>query len=126
LAGVGATTWCAADAAEALRKVPEIGQLDLLLTDLQMPVMNGDELARRLLALEPDLKVLYLTGYSNRLFADRIALWENEAFLEKPCTINGLLEAVSLATGGHSSLMTRPVSPVQADSGHSEIVPQLL
>ena len=72
--------------------------LNLLVTDLTMPKMNGDELARRLRVLQPDLPVLYLTGFSDRLFADRMQLWENEAFLDKPCSINGLLEAMSLVS----------------------------
>ncbi|HVZ22222.1 MAG TPA: response regulator [Vicinamibacterales bacterium] len=103
LNGAGVTTWSAAGAEEALRLVHEIDGIDLLLTDLQMPHMNGDELARLLRRDDPALKVLYLTGFSDRLFADRAMLWEDEAFLDKPCTINGLLEAVSLATTGRIS-----------------------
>ena len=48
LTGAGITTWSAAGGGEALRMVPTLGKLDLLLTDLMMPSMNGDELARRL------------------------------------------------------------------------------
>jgi len=76
-------------------------QPSLLLTDLMMPAMNGDELARRLRVQSPDLRVLYLTGFSDRLFADRLVLWQNEAFLEKPATVAALREAVSLALFGH-------------------------
>ena len=68
---------------------------DLLLTDVKMPQMTGDELARRLRQDEPSLKVLYLTGYSDQLFREKTTLWQDEAFLEKPCTIEGLLQAVS-------------------------------
>src|SRR5262245_51991483 len=69
---------------------------DLLFTDLMMPEMNGDELAGRLRSQWPSLKVLYLTGHSERLFAERMTLWADEAFLDKPCTVAALLEAVSL------------------------------
>ena len=62
--------------------------------------MTGDELARRLRHDEPTLKVLYLTGYSEQLFNKKSTLWQDEAFLEKPCTIEGLLQAVSLITLG--------------------------
>ncbi len=103
LIGAGMTTWCAADGAEALRIASAVGKLDLLLTDLMMPSMTGDELARRLRLTDPDLKILYLTGFSDRLFAERSALWEGEAFLDKPCTIKGLLEAVSLAARGDTT-----------------------
>lgn len=47
-----------------------------------MPQMAGDELARRLRQSEPSLKVLYLTGFSDRLFKERVTLWEDEAFLD--------------------------------------------
>jgi two-component system cell cycle sensor histidine kinase/response regulator CckA len=65
-----------------------------------MPQMQGDELARRLRQRQPALKVLYLTGYSDQLFKDKITLWEDEAFLDKPCSVKGLLEAVSLLLFG--------------------------
>jgi hypothetical protein len=53
---------------------------------------------------EPSLKVLYLTGFSDRLFKERSSLWEDEAFLEKPCSIKGLLQAVSLLHTGKIEL----------------------
>ena len=54
--------------------------------------------ARRL--SDPSLKILYLTGYSDRLFKDKVTLWEDEAFLDKPCTVKSLMEAVSLLLSG--------------------------
>ena len=86
----------ACDGADAVDAAKKIERLDLLVTDLMMPKMSGDELARQLQSDERDLPVLYLTGYSDRLFADRMQLWENEAFLDKPCSVKGLLEAVAL------------------------------
>ena len=73
---------------------------DLLVTDVNMPQMTGDELARRLRQIEPGLKVLYLTGYSDQLFKEKQTLWQDEAFLEKPCSVKGLLQAVSLLSFG--------------------------
>ena len=75
--------------------------LDILVTDVMMPQMTGDELARRLRLKEPDLKILYLTGFSDRLFKDKVTLWEDEAFLDKPCSVKSLKEAVSLLISGH-------------------------
>jgi hypothetical protein len=49
---------------------------------------------------QPGLKVLYLTGYSDKLFGAKNTLWSDEAFLEKPCSVNGLREAVSLLMRG--------------------------
>ena len=79
----GCRTFIAHDGAEAVTLAATINDLDLLVTDLMMPTMNGDELARRLRATDPDLPVLYLTGFSDRLFADRMQLWQSEAFLDK-------------------------------------------
>ncbi len=91
----------AADGAAALKVASEHGPFGLALIDLIMPSMNGDELARRLRCEDPDLKVLYFTGYADRLFADKPTLWDQEAFLDKPVTIAGLQEAVSLLLFGH-------------------------
>ena len=85
---------------EALRLLAGDVPFDLLLTDLVMPEMSGDELARRARLSRPDLKVLYLTGYSDKLFSVRPMLWEHEAFIDKPVTLDGLREAVSLAIFG--------------------------
>ena len=68
----GYATTVAADGLEALSIADAQDPFDLVLTDVVMPGMHGDELARQLLRREPDLKVLYFTGYSDRLFADRL------------------------------------------------------
>jgi CheY-like chemotaxis protein len=86
----------ATSGAAAIATVAEEGPPDLLLTDLKMPQMNGDELAAKLRQATPDLKVLYLTGFSQALFSSRGQLWEGEAFLEKPCAPAALIEGVSL------------------------------
>lgn len=69
---------------------------DALITDLMMPNMNGDELARRLRASSPDIKVLYLTGFSDQLFKEKTVLWDGEAFLDKPASPQAVREALSL------------------------------
>jgi two-component system cell cycle sensor histidine kinase/response regulator CckA len=91
----------AADGAEAIKTVEKQGGLDLLVTDLMMPEMTGDELARRLRQTDRDLKVLYLTGFADQLFKEKVTLWHGEAFLEKPCSVKGLREAVALLFFGH-------------------------
>jgi CheY-like chemotaxis protein len=95
----GYETATASDGAEAL-ETARGKQIDLLLTDVNMPQMSGDELARRLRAEDPGLKVLYLTGFSDQLFKEKNTLWQDEAYLEKPCSIAGLREAVALITLG--------------------------
>jgi len=81
---------------------------DILVTDLMMPEMPGDEVAPRVRAFKRGLKVLYLTGFSDHLFKDRVRLFEGEAFLDKPCSAQGLLEAVSLLVFGHIENPLRP------------------
>jgi two-component system, cell cycle sensor histidine kinase and response regulator CckA len=91
----------ARDALEALRVIERHqDQIHLLVTDVMMPQMTGDELARRLRLNQPSLKVLYLTGFSDRLFKEKVTLWQDEAFLDKPCGIKGLMEAVALLLFG--------------------------
>ena len=102
LKGAGYATALAPDGPAAIG-LAEQGRFDLLLTDEIMPQMTGHELARRLRIADPRLKVLYLTGYSDRLFAEKGGLWEDEAFLDKPCSVNGLRQAVSLLLEGHLS-----------------------
>lgn len=100
LSDAGYRTTLAADGPEAVEVASKLDRLDVLVTDLMMPEMQGDELARRLRAESPSLKVLYLTGYSDRLFKDKVTLWEDEAFLDKPCSVKGLLQAVALLLFG--------------------------
>ena len=96
----GYQTAFACDGPEALEVAATLGPFDILITDVMMPQMTGDELARRLRQGERGLKVLYLTGFSDRLFKEKVTLWEDEAFLEKPCCVKGLLQAVSLLLFG--------------------------
>ncbi len=74
-------------------------QIDLLVADLNMPGLSGDEMVRQIRTTRPDLPVLYVTGYIDRLL-DARPLWEREAFLEKPFSVTGLREAVSLLLYG--------------------------
>jgi two-component system cell cycle sensor histidine kinase/response regulator CckA len=97
-------TVTASDGPEAIDLVASRGPFDILVTDMMMPAMTGDELARRLRLQEPSLKVLYLTGFSERLFRQKSTLWEDEAFLDKPCSVRGLLEAISLLLTGRVNI----------------------
>ena len=96
LLGVGYTTTTASGGADALRVAATLGALDVLVTDLMMPEMAGDELARQLRQRHPLLKVLYLRGFNDHLFEKKPTLWADEAFVDKPCSVTGLIQAVSL------------------------------
>ena len=107
LSKAGYHTTLAVDGSAAIAVAGGGGRFDLLLTDVMMPEMTGAELARRLRQDRPHLKVLYLTGYADQLFTEKVTLWEDEAFLEKPCSAAALLEAVSLAITGRIGAGTR-------------------
>jgi CheY-like chemotaxis protein len=88
---------------EALRIVAAQHPFDVFVIDVLMPQMYGDELARQLRQMHPDVKVLYFTGYSDHLFKEKLTLLADEAFLDKPVTSPALLEAVSLLLFGHTN-----------------------
>ena len=90
----------AEDPKQACDTMTNTGPLDLLIADFRMPEVTGDEVARRFRAAKPDVKVLFITGYADDLFAERSTLWDGEAFLEKPFSKKGLLEAASLLLFG--------------------------
>ncbi len=96
----GYETLIASDGPDAIAVAAKAGNIDILVTDVMMPEMSGDELARRLRQGDAGLKVLYLTGYSDHLFKEKVTLWEDEAFLDKPCSVRGLQQAVSLLLFG--------------------------
>ncbi len=85
----------AADGAKALALVNGYpGPIDLLLTDVVLPGMNGRELAECLKKLLPAVKVLYTSGYSQNLIANRGVLYGDVAYIAKPYTPDGLATKV--------------------------------
>jgi two-component system cell cycle sensor histidine kinase/response regulator CckA len=82
----------------------ELGErFDLVVLDVAMPQLSGEMLAARMRHHDPDLKVLYVTGYDEALFQAHPVLWEGESYLEKPFTSEGLQQAVALALYGTTS-----------------------
>ena len=96
---------------EALDVMASRARVDFLIADLDMPVMRGEEMAKQIRALRPDLRVLYVTAHSEQLFKERPELIEGEAFLDKPFTMRGLLEAVSLLKTGFIKAPPAPPPP---------------
>jgi len=73
--------------AEALRISDSADEdIPLLVTDVVMPQMSGRELARRLRARRPSLRVLYLSGYTEEAIAQHGVIEPDAAFLQKPFT----------------------------------------
>ncbi len=60
------------------------GKMDLLITDVVMPEMNGRELSEQLRILHPDLKVLFMSGYTSNVIAHRGVLEDGVYFIPKP------------------------------------------
>ena len=70
---------------QAIRATKEYaGDIDLLITDVVMPEMNGQELAKNLLALHPKLRIIYMSGYSGNVIARHGVLDEGVNFIQKP------------------------------------------
>ncbi len=70
-------------------------EISLLLTDMVMPDgMNGKELARQLLTEAPELKVIYMSGYSAEVAGKDLALEEGKNFIGKPFSAQKLVEAI--------------------------------
>ncbi|MHB8941363.1 MAG: ATP-binding protein, partial [Desulfobacteria bacterium] len=87
LTGDGYPVLAAGDALEALSLLERhSGPVDLLLTDLMMPGMNGIDLARRLMPLHPGMKVLLMSGYSEEEIGKFVEKEPGAAFLQKPVT----------------------------------------
>jgi PAS domain S-box-containing protein len=73
------------------------GDIDLLITDVVMPEMNGRELARRLLSRHPGMRRLYMSGYTADVIAHHGVLEEGIHFLQKPFTAQLLSARVAAA-----------------------------
>lgn len=90
----------AASAEEALALASRSATaLDLLLTDVMLPGMQGRELAERLFAASPGLKVLYVSGYSDDEAVRTGGFPQGSKFLQKPFTLGALVRKVREALG---------------------------
>jgi two-component system cell cycle sensor histidine kinase/response regulator CckA len=90
----GYTILPAADGREALQRFESCEQVDLLITDVVMPGMSGPELSDILKRENPDLKVLYISGYTENPFVCAGILENRIDFLAKPFTPDALCRKV--------------------------------
>jgi two-component system cell cycle sensor histidine kinase/response regulator CckA len=90
----------ASGASEAFAMLKDGLTPDLIIADLDMSELSGEEMVGRIHAARPNQKVLYVTGNIDRLLDARSLLWDGEAFLDKPFNANGLREAVALLLFG--------------------------
>jgi PAS domain S-box-containing protein len=76
------------------------GAIHLLATDVIMPEMNGRDLAERLMADKPDMKCLFMSGYTSDIIANQGVLGENVSFIQKPFSKRELATKVRQALSG--------------------------
>jgi PAS domain S-box-containing protein len=79
------------------------GAIDLVVTDVMMPGCGGPELLSRLQVGSPDLKVLYMSGYTAQSTANRTGIDRGLPFLQKPFTAAGLVKHVRDALDRHAN-----------------------
>jgi CheY-like chemotaxis protein len=87
--------------------------IDLLMTDVMMPGMNGCQLAEILLARVPSLRVLFMSGYAEDVLATNVGLVPGAAFLGKPFkpkTLVTKVREVLDAPPGTGALGGKPIS----------------
>ena len=95
LAKNGYQVLAAASPADALDRCErESGHIHLMITDVVMPGMNGLQLATQAAKSRPEMKVLYVSGYTNNTIVHHGVLDEGVAFLQKPITPEALLRKV--------------------------------
>jgi PAS domain S-box-containing protein len=103
LEGCGYTVLVAKDGAEALEIADRYEDpIDLLLTDVVMPKVNGPELAQRLATVRPQVKILYMSGYTERDMSDHDLLQQDTPSLEKPFSLHTLASKVREALDTHA------------------------
>lgn len=91
----GYTVLEARDSGEALRLSEQHwGLIHVLVTDMVMPGMSGRQLAARLAPVRPELRVLYVSGYTDNAITHHGVLEPETPFLQKPFTPNALVRKV--------------------------------
>jgi len=97
----GYTVHSAASGAEALKVMEETGgRVDLVVSDVVMPEMDGPSLLRELRRTRPDLKIIFVSGYAEDAFARNLPDNERFSFLPKPFTLKQLATAVKAVLAG--------------------------
>jgi len=108
----------ASNAREALQLASkQAGRIDLLLTDVIMPEMNGADLADQLQPLQPGLVTVFMSGYAESDVARRISRTP-ATHIQKPFTVQALLSQVSEALQRKSPGCQKSVAPGYVPEEH--------
>jgi len=92
---LGYTVLSAATPGQAIQQAQEYnGEIQLLITDVVMPEMNGRDLGTNLLSYYPDMLQLFMSGYTADIIAHQGVLDDSVNFIQKPFTVQGLAEKV--------------------------------
>jgi CheY-like chemotaxis protein len=83
------------EALDLVAQYPE--PIHLVLTDIIMPGMNGKTLAEALLQLRPELKIIFMSGYTDNLIAESGDLNARMAFVQKPFSAKALVQKIQTA-----------------------------
>ena len=96
LQDAGYQVLCAGSSNDAISLVKgHAGPIQLLVSDVVMPEMHGPELARQLAGMKPDMKVLFISGYSENDISDQGVIDPHLDVLQKPFTHQSLLRKIS-------------------------------
>ncbi len=108
LTDAGFRVTVASNPQQALDQTASAEPIDILVTDVVMPGMNGRELARRLRERYPQVRILYMSGYASTVLPKLPDLDPSEGFLQKPFQGDALVERVSSLLGQRSSRLDNP------------------
>lgn len=104
----GYTVMTAPNPAVALELMNHATRIDLLLTDVIMPGMSGRDLARKLQSSRPQLRTIFMSGYTDEIIARQGVLDDGVTFLQKPFGAEELLPLVRQALNNEPRLLSDP------------------
>jgi two-component system cell cycle sensor histidine kinase/response regulator CckA len=94
LASRGYTVLEASNGVDAIEVLEREGHVDLVVSDVVMPEMDGPSLLKELRSRDPNVKVIFVSGYAEEAFAKNLPQGEQYAFLAKPFTLKALVAEV--------------------------------
>ncbi len=131
LGGLGYEVTAKTDSREALELFrSDPGAFDLVITDMTMPHMDGDRLARELLEVRPDLPIILCTGYSRQLSEEKARATGIKAFAWKPLdraaiarTIRNLLDEPSIGMSPERKIDKQKGSTAETEADSHSLQP---